>query len=56
MYDKFGRTYLFDLDFYYLRKLDEDEQKRCDNAPSSQEAERFSSTYTIDAFHVGNVS
>lgn len=56
MYDKFGRTYLFDMDFYHLRKLDEQKQKISNGSPSSQEPERFSSTYTIDAFHVGNVS
>ncbi|KAF8504274.1 hypothetical protein JB92DRAFT_2794007 [Gautieria morchelliformis] len=60
LYDEFGRTYLFDMDFYHLRKLDEDCQKRSGNeplsqaSPSGEKEARFSSTYTIDAFHVGN--
>ncbi|KAF8591935.1 SET domain-containing protein [Ramaria rubella] len=56
LYDKFGRTYLFDMDFYHLRKLDEDNQKLSGKKPANppKKEERVSSTYTIDAFHVGN--
>jgi len=57
LYDKFGRTYLFDMDFYYLHSLADDQQKTSgingvfSNAGKS---EQVTSTYTIDAFHVGN--
>lgn len=42
-YDKYGRTYLFDLDFWYLRPdppLDKDWRNK----------------YAVDAYHAGNVS
>ena len=38
-YDKFGRTYLFDIDCHYLRDNDPDWQVK----------------YVVDAYHVGNV-
>jgi len=37
-YDKFGRTYLFDIDCHYLRDNDPDWQVK----------------YVVDAYHVGN--
>ncbi|EPQ57399.1 SET domain-containing protein, partial [Gloeophyllum trabeum ATCC 11539] len=37
-YNKFGRTYLFDIDFWYIRK----------------EVEDWEVTYTVDAYHAGN--
>ncbi|GJJ09617.1 hypothetical protein Clacol_003840 [Clathrus columnatus] len=40
LYDRYGRTYLFDLDFYHLRALSKDKEAI--------------NTYTIDAFHAGN--
>ncbi|KAF8154816.1 hypothetical protein B0H34DRAFT_660281 [Crassisporium funariophilum] len=38
-YNKFGRTYLFDLDFHHLKKEGE---------------ETYASKYTVDAYHAGN--
>ncbi|KAH9839555.1 uncharacterized protein C8Q71DRAFT_795758 [Rhodofomes roseus] len=38
IYNKFGRTYLFDVDFYYLREGKDD----------------WSSQYSVDAYHAGN--
>lgn len=45
LYNKFGRTYLFDLDFWFL-KLDE----------NGVEQEDCKVKYCIDAYHAGNVS
>ncbi|KZT72048.1 SET domain-containing protein [Daedalea quercina L-15889] len=38
VYNKFGRTYLFDVDFYYLKVGNDD----------------WSSKYSVDAYHAGN--
>ncbi|KIJ38438.1 hypothetical protein M422DRAFT_49976 [Sphaerobolus stellatus SS14] len=46
LYDKYGRTYLFDMDFWFLRGLAREQEK---------DTNQVSSTHTIDAFHVGNV-
>ncbi|KAF8528104.1 SET domain-containing protein [Hysterangium stoloniferum] len=57
LYDKFGRTYLFDMDFYYLHSLADDQQKTSGNHGASSnvgKSVQVVSTYTIDAFHVGN--
>lgn len=43
MYNKFGRTYLFQLDFYHLRGNDDDDDE-------------WQTKYVIDAYHAGNVS
>jgi hypothetical protein len=69
LYDKYGRTYLFDMDFWHLDSLKREQQKVSDakalGAPSTSqtstasdkdERRTASNTYTIDAFHVGNVS
>jgi uncharacterized protein (DUF1919 family) len=42
VYDKSGRTYLMNIDFYYLNELVKDDDD--DNE------------YTVDAYHAGNVS
>ncbi|KAG6848831.1 hypothetical protein H0H93_013652 [Arthromyces matolae] len=42
-YNKFGRTYLFDLDFYHLKKKDDGEID-----------ENWDIHYTVDAYHAGN--
>lgn len=39
LYNKLGRTYLFDIDFHHLRKDRDDWQSK----------------YTVDAYHAGNV-
>lgn len=39
-YNKFGRTYLFDLDFHHLK----------------EGKETWELKYTVDAYHAGNVS
>lgn len=38
-YNQFGRTYLFDLDFYYLR---------------GQEGKQWETQFVVDAYHAGN--
>ena len=43
MYNDFGRTYLFDVDFWYLNI---NKKKRKSGRPK----------YCIDAYHAGNVS
>lgn len=40
-YNAFGRTYLFDLDFYYLKGENEHD---------------WDVKYVVDAYHTGNVS
>ncbi|KAI9442442.1 hypothetical protein H4582DRAFT_1928425 [Lactarius indigo] len=42
-----GRTYLFELDFYYLRKSTGDD---------TQDDEEWQAKYVMDAYHAGNVS
>ena len=44
-YDTFGKTYLFDLDHWYLKR-----------ELTKQEQENWQSKYSMDAYHVGNVS
>lgn len=39
-YNKFGRTYLFDLDFHHLKKGNKN----------------WETMYVVDAYHAGNVS
>lgn len=41
-YNAFGRTYLFDLDFYYLR--------------GGTDEKDWDVKYVVDAYHTGNVS
>jgi [histone H3]-lysine9 N-trimethyltransferase SUV39H len=41
-YNAFGRTYLFDLDFYYLR--------------GGTDEKDWDVKYVVDAYHSGNVS
>ncbi|KAI0048299.1 SET domain-containing protein [Auriscalpium vulgare] len=49
-YNKFGRTYLFDLDFYYLQQGGPKAQ-----VPSgSQPAEEWEPKFVVDAYHAGN--
>lgn len=43
-YNKFGRTYLFQLDFYHLRP------------ESDTDDDEWSTKYVMDAYHAGNVS
>ena len=43
MYNKFGRTYLFELDFYHIRKS------------SGEDDEEWQAKYVMDAYHTGNV-
>ena len=44
-YNKFGRTYLFDIDFYYLRLMEDGTRN-----------DEWQTKYLIDAYHAGNVS
>jgi len=44
LYNTYGRTYLFDLDFHHL-KPDENDENYHD----------WSNKYTVDAYHAGNV-
>lgn len=44
-YEEFGRTYLFDIDFWYIKKV---------ICPQDEEA--WEAKYTMDAYHAGNVS
>lgn len=39
MYNQFGRTYLFDLDFHYLK----------------EGHDNWTTKYVVDAYHAGNV-
>ena len=47
MYNKFGRTYLFQLDFYHLRPTE---------STAGIEDDEWQTKYVIDAYHAGNVS
>lgn len=47
-YNKFGRTYLFDLDFYFLREGKGKEE--------GKQEEEWEPKYVVDAYHAGNVS
>ena len=48
VYDKWGRTYLYDLDFHHIKdKLDDLNE---DLSESEEELH-----FTLDAYHVGNV-
>lgn len=47
IYNKFGRTYLFELDFYYLRKSAGD--------VAQDDDEEWQAKYVMDAYHAGNV-
>jgi len=42
------------LDFYFLKRLTDDEGKL--TSSPAKDPEKTSSIYTVDAFHVGNVS
>lgn len=44
-YNKSGKTYLFDLDFYHLKKEYE-----------NKDGEEWTNKYTVDAYQAGNVS
>ncbi|KAH8995628.1 hypothetical protein EDB92DRAFT_1794320 [Lactarius akahatsu] len=44
VYNKVGRTYLFELDFYYLRK----------SAGDDTDDEEWQAKYVMDAYHAGN--
>ena len=46
LYNKFGRTYLFQLDFYHLRPTES----------ASSDDDEWQTKYVIDAYHAGNVS
>ncbi|KAJ3512652.1 hypothetical protein NLJ89_g3406 [Agrocybe chaxingu] len=43
-YNKFGRTYLFDLDFHHLKS----------HLPKEQQ-QAWTSQFTVDAYHAGNI-
>jgi [histone H3]-lysine9 N-trimethyltransferase SUV39H len=43
MYNKYGKTYLFQLDFYHLRGND------------AGDDDDWQTKYVIDAYHAGNV-
>lgn len=47
VYNKVGRTYLFELDFYYLHTSPSD---------GTQDDEEWQAKYVMDAYHAGNVS
>lgn len=47
LYNKFGRTYLFQLDFYHLRPTE---------SGSGGDDDEWQTKYVIDAYHAGNVS
>lgn len=51
VYDEFGRTYLFDIDFYWMKK-------NYNKPESEQTADDDDETvmYCVDAYHAGNVS
>ena len=46
-YNKFGRTYLFQLDFYHLRTI---------GGGVSEDNDDWQTKYVMDAYHAGNVS
>lgn len=46
-YNKFGRTYLFQLDFYHLRPME---------SGDSNDNDDWQTKYVMDAYHAGNVS
>lgn len=46
-YNKFGRTYLFQLDFYHLRTME---------SGVSEDNDDWQTKYVMDAYHAGNVS
>lgn len=48
IYNKVGKTYLFELDFYYLRK------SAGDGAHGAQDDEEWQAKYVMDAYHAGN--
>ena len=45
LYNNIGKTYLFDLDFWHLR-----------HGLTKEEEKDWKSKYSMDAYHVGNVS
>jgi len=47
MYNKFGRTYLFQLDSYHLRPTE---------STVGTDDDEWQTKYVIDAYHAGNVS
>lgn len=47
LYNKFGRTYLFQLDFYHLRPTE---------GSAGGDDDEWQTKYVIDAYHAGNVS
>ncbi|KAJ3812108.1 hypothetical protein F5876DRAFT_25320, partial [Lentinula aff. lateritia] len=58
-YDEFGRTYLFDIDWWYIdAELDAKQakvkQSNSDSDSDEDPPKRRPSKYTIDAYHAGN--
>lgn len=43
IYNKIGKTYLFDIDFYYLKSRE------------NPDDEEWGNKYVVDAYHAGNV-
>jgi hypothetical protein len=46
-YNKFGRTYLFQIDFYHLRPTE---------SSANGDDDEWQTKYVVDAYHAGNVS
>ena len=46
-YNKFGRTYLFQIDFYHLRPME---------SSTKGDDDEWQTKYVMDAYHAGNVS
>ncbi|KAJ3997135.1 hypothetical protein F5050DRAFT_1479922 [Lentinula boryana] len=60
-YDEFGRTYLFDIDWWYInQQLDSNQQPKTQTQNTntshshSHSHSRRPSKYTVDAYHAGN--
>ena len=49
LYNKFGKTYLFQLDFYHLRPTE-------GSVVGGDDDDEWQTKYVIDAYHAGNVS
>lgn len=51
-YNKFGRTYLFQIDFYHLRPSKNPNESSTGDADDDE----WQTKYLMDAYHTGNVS
>ncbi|KAI0268604.1 hypothetical protein BC834DRAFT_821143 [Gloeopeniophorella convolvens] len=55
-YNKFGRTYLFQLDFWYLHPQKLREYHSTQPSDKQDEEDDWQTKYVVDAYHAGNVN